>query len=211
MNTIVRDSDQSKGRLLVVDDDLVQRTIIGKVGSRLGYDTAIASSFERAAELLRAEAFDVMTLDLSLGKRDGVELLRLAADLGLNTMPIVIISGCDERILNTTRRMGQALNLSLTSCLTKPLDLDRLREALLLPASGPETSPSSAVEPVIDRERIVAALESNEFFVEFQPKISLETNRVIGAEALARWRAGACPNSESCRPPFSFRSSSGWV
>lgn len=188
MNTIVRDSDQSKGRLLVVDDDLVQRTIIGKVGSRLGYDTAIASSFERAAELLRAEAFDVMTLDLSLGKRDGVELLRLAADLGLNTMPIVIISGCDERILNTTRRMGQALNLSLTSCLTKPLDLDRLREALLLPASGPETSPSSAVEPVIDRERIVAALESNEFFVEFQPKISLETNRVIGAEALARWR-----------------------
>ncbi len=188
MNTIVRDSDQSKGRLLVVDDDLVQRTIIGKVGSRLGYDTAIASSFERAAELLRAEAFDVMTLDLSLGKRDGVELLRLAADLGLNTMPIVIISGCDERILNTTRRMGQALNLSLTSCLTKPLDLDRLREALLMPASGPETSPSSAVEPVIDRERIVAALESNEFFVEFQPKISLETNRVIGAEALARWR-----------------------
>lgn len=188
MNTIVRDLDQSKGRLLVVDDDLVQRTIIGKVGSRLGYDTAIASSFERAAELLRAEAFDVMTLDLSLGKRDGVELLRLAADLGLNTMPIVIISGCDERILNTTRRMGQALNLSLTSCLTKPLDLDRLREALLMPASGPETSPSSAVEPVIDRERIVAALESNEFFVEFQPKISLETNRVIGAEALARWR-----------------------
>jgi EAL domain-containing protein (putative c-di-GMP-specific phosphodiesterase class I)/FixJ family two-component response regulator len=188
MNAVLRDSDQPRGRLLVVDDDLVQRTIIGKIGARLGYDAVIAPSFEHAAELLRTEAFDILTLDLSLGERDGVELLRLAADLKLNAMPIVIISGCEDRILNTTRRVCQALDLSLTSCLTKPLGLDHLREALLLPASDPVAPASNAVEPVIDRERIMAALERNEFFVEFQPKVNLETDRVIGAEALARWR-----------------------
>lgn len=34
------------------------------------------------------------------------------------------------------------------------------------------------------------ALEKNEFKVYFQPKVSLETNRIIGAEALIRWRKG---------------------
>ena len=159
-----------------------------KSGAELGYDTAIASSFEAASELLRTGAFDIMTLDLSLGERDGIELLRLAADLKLNAMPIVIISGCEERILNTTRRVGQALELSLTCCLTKPLSLDHLREALLLPASDHEASAFGAAAPLIDRERVIAALERDEFLVEFQPKVDLETGQAIGAEALARWR-----------------------
>ena len=38
MRTIAGHADQSDGRLLVVDDDQVQRTIIAKIGARLGYD-----------------------------------------------------------------------------------------------------------------------------------------------------------------------------
>ena len=188
MRTIARQTDFSKGRLLVVDDDLVQRTIIGKIGARLGYEADIASTFEIASELLRANAFDVMTLDLSLGERDGVELLRLIAELGLKAMPIVIVSGCDERILNTTRRVGRALDLSLTCCLSKPLNLDHVRAALLQPAKDQAASPGAAAMPGIDRERILAALSHDEFFVEFQPKVDLRTGRATGAEVLARWR-----------------------
>ena len=39
-------------RLLVVDDDLVQRVLIGKIGAKLGYETVVASSYEAATELL---------------------------------------------------------------------------------------------------------------------------------------------------------------
>ena len=89
MAAVVGQLAESMGRLLVVEGDLVQRTVIGRIGANLGYDTAFASSFEAAAGLLRHESFDVMTIDLSLGTRDGIELLRLAADLGLHTIRLL--------------------------------------------------------------------------------------------------------------------------
>jgi EAL domain-containing protein (putative c-di-GMP-specific phosphodiesterase class I) len=189
MRKISRHTVECKGRLLVVDDDLVQRTIIGKIGAKLGYDTVIASTFEIASELLQREAFDIMTLDLSLGERDGVELLRLVADCKLYAMPIVIISGCDERILNSTKRVAEGLNLSLTRCLNKPLNLDNLRDALFLPGHGRVDSVRGTAMPEISRETIVAGLARNEIYVEFQPKIDLNSGKVMGAEALARWRS----------------------
>ena len=177
----------TRNRLLVVDDDLVQRVLISKIGAKLGYDTVVASSYEAATELLACEAFEVMALDLSLGERDGVELLRFVAERNLRAMSIVIISGCDDRIMKATRRVVNGLKLSLGGCLTKPLDLNRLRSALELPRRSALAATSVAPLLQITPERIVRGLANHEFSVEFQPKIALQTGRVVGAEALARW------------------------
>lgn len=187
MRTIEHRTEELRGRLLVVEDDLVQRTIIGSLGARLGYDTVSASTFEIASGLLRTENFDMMTLDLSLGEHDGVELLRLIAALKLNAMPIVIVSGCEERVRNTIKRVAAALDLALTTTLTKPLNIDKLRVALTRPMRFSAPRHGHAQAPTITRERIVAALARKEFVVELQPKIDLNTNEITGAEALARW------------------------
>jgi EAL domain-containing protein (putative c-di-GMP-specific phosphodiesterase class I) len=188
MTAMLGQAAKSMGRLLVVENDLVQRTLISKIGEKLGYETLIASSFEAAAALLRQQPFDIMTLDLSLGERDGVELLRLVADIGLRSMPIVIISACDERIVNSAKRVAKGLKLSLNGCITKPLDLDRLKEALYLPHSIASARDSEAPPINLTRERITSGLARAEFFVEFQPKVDLRSGKVVGAEALARWR-----------------------
>jgi len=178
----------TRSRLLVVDDDLVQRVLISKIGAKLGYDTVVAPSFEAATELLARDTFDIMALDLSLGERDGVELLRFVAERNLQAMSIVIISGCDDRVMKATRRVVNGLKLSLGGCLTKPLDLSRLRSALELPQRPPLAAASVAPSLQITPERIVRGLAEDEFFVEFQPKIALQSGKVVGAEALARWR-----------------------
>ncbi len=189
MTAIQHRTEQLRGRLLVVEDDLVQRTIIGTIGAKLGYDSVVASTVESASKLLRTEKFDMMTLDLSLGARDGVELLRLIAGLKLNALPIVVISGYEERILNTIKRVATTFDLSLVNCLSKPLNLDKLRVALVKPAFRRAIAGDEAETPAIGRDRIVAALKQKEFFVELQPKIDLHSNEIYGAEALARWLA----------------------
>ena len=112
MREIPRQSQASLGRLLVVDDDVVQQSVIGKIGAKLGYDTLIAPSFASASAVLSERAFDVVTLDLSLGEHDGVELLWLLSERGLHRIPVVIISGADERPESRSSRLRMSASVS---------------------------------------------------------------------------------------------------
>ena len=121
--------DVSHHSLLVVEDALIHRTIISKIGDKVGFVTRTASSVEAAEALLRTQEFDAITLDLGLGEHVGVEVLRLLADLRSKT-PIIIISVSDDSILDETCRIGRSLDLNIWKPLRKPIDLTRLREML---------------------------------------------------------------------------------
>jgi len=115
-------------QLLVVDDDVIQRTIISRVGTQCGYATASAASFAEAAQLLAQQSFDCVTLDLSLGKDSGVLLLGKIA--GTNKLaPIIVISGTEPHIQLSTLKIAQSLGLQM-QFLTKPLKIADLRAVL---------------------------------------------------------------------------------
>jgi CheY-like chemotaxis protein len=122
-------ADVSHHSLLVVEDALVHRTIISKIGDKVGFVARSASSVEAAEALLRAQDFDAITLDLGLGEHVGIEVLRLLADLKSKT-PIIIISASDDAILEETCRIGRSLDLDIWKPLRKPIDLTQLREML---------------------------------------------------------------------------------
>ena len=61
-------------RALIVDDDALNRQILSASLARGGHEVETAPSGERAMELLRAEAFDVVLSDVFMPGMDGFQL-----------------------------------------------------------------------------------------------------------------------------------------
>lgn len=115
--------------LLVIDDDDIHRRIISRVAEKSGFQAIGASSFEEAADHLGQGGIDCITLDLSLGSRAGVEILRLLSSSNC-VAPIVVISGAEANIFDETMRIGKSLKLDLRDPVSKPVDLSALRQLL---------------------------------------------------------------------------------
>jgi DNA-binding NtrC family response regulator len=81
-----------KPRILVIDDEESIRTTFKVFLERDGYEVVVAETYEEGADFLQRGAFDVVFSDIALGRRSGVELLRLAGTNQPNS-PIVMITG----------------------------------------------------------------------------------------------------------------------
>ncbi len=121
-------------RLLVIDDDLVQRKIIAKLGAQAGYEVIEAATLDDAEKCLRGQRFDCITLDLSLGGQSGAILLRTVVSSG-NLVPVIVVSGAEEHVARTTVDFAHSLNLD-AELLAKPLKLVELRNALMAKKDG---------------------------------------------------------------------------
>jgi two-component system, chemotaxis family, chemotaxis protein CheY len=116
-------------RLLVIDDDNLHRMIICRVAVKAGYAPAGAATYDEAAQLVQDNAFDCITLDLSLGEHAGVELLRHLWVIGCKAT-IIIISGCDDATCDDTQRVAESLKLKVWESIPKPVNLGVLRDSL---------------------------------------------------------------------------------
>ncbi|HKO95799.1 MAG TPA: HAMP domain-containing protein [Pyrinomonadaceae bacterium] len=81
-------------RLLVVEDDDVQRmSVVELIGNGDVHTTAVATG-EEAMTALRGERFDCMVLDLKLPDMSGFDLIeKLQTELGRYDLPIIIYTG----------------------------------------------------------------------------------------------------------------------
>jgi signal transduction histidine kinase/DNA-binding response OmpR family regulator len=87
------DARLSRGvrRVLVVEDDEVQRDAIGRLLAAADVETVTAGTAAACLELLRNETFDCMVLDLSLPDASGFTLLETLSSEGIYAFPPVIV------------------------------------------------------------------------------------------------------------------------
>jgi HAMP domain-containing protein/CheY-like chemotaxis protein len=88
--------DRKVKRLLVVEDDDVQRnSVVELIGNRDVNTTAVGTGAE-ALEALKSEPFDCMVLDLGLPDMTGFELIKkVRKEVDLSNLPIIIYTARD--------------------------------------------------------------------------------------------------------------------
>lgn len=86
-----------KGHVLVVDDSLMNRTLLRSHLTHLGHTVQEAENGLQALEKIDSDAFDLVLLDLTMPEMDGHEVLQALRDRKLlGTLPVVVISSHDE-------------------------------------------------------------------------------------------------------------------
>jgi len=132
-------------RLLVIDDDNLHRMIICRAAAKAGYLPAGAATYEEAVKLAQETAFDCITLDLSLGDRAGVDMLRHLWVIGCKA-PVIIISGCDDQTCNDSAKVAESLKLNVWDSISKPVNLATLRESLESLKASWNVAPADAAQ-----------------------------------------------------------------
>ena len=71
----MRDDNRAGARLLVVDDNKVNRLLLTRSLELQGHRVASAENGRVALEMLRREAFDLLLLDMEMPEMDGFQVL----------------------------------------------------------------------------------------------------------------------------------------
>lgn len=171
-------------RVLVIDDEPAVCELIETVADAAGFSTASANSRDQIESALLGR-FDIVVLDLSLGELDGIEIMgRLAAIR--RGLPVVLVSGADEVLLTSARRIAEMQKLRVVATLAKPFGVDALTAAL--------DEAGRLAQQMIDPTGPSLLIDDDQLFdpeflrLAYQPKVSGTTGDIMGVEALVRWR-----------------------
>ena len=85
------------GRILIADDNRVNRLLLGRGLEQQGHTVVFAEHGREALELLRNDEFDLLLLDVLMPELDGYEVLaELTRDSLLRDIPVIMTSSIDE-------------------------------------------------------------------------------------------------------------------
>jgi class 3 adenylate cyclase len=87
---------ESGARLLVVEDNKVNRLLLIRNLELQGHRVASAENGRVALEMLKSEPFDLLLLDIAMPEVDGFQVLeRLLADSRLRDLPVIVTSALE--------------------------------------------------------------------------------------------------------------------
>jgi two-component system KDP operon response regulator KdpE len=112
----------SRATLLLVDDELIVRRLLGDALARAGYHVEVASSDTEALDRLARPGIDMLLVDLRLGDADGVQVMQAARQLWPR-LPIIMLTAN-----GSLSSAIAAVRCGVADYLLKPIDLDTLRE-----------------------------------------------------------------------------------
>ena len=109
---------ERSGRILIVDDHVTNRLKLAMAVKALGHETEQAADGAEALEMMRAEPFDLVLLDIMMPVMSGDEALRVMRDdKALQMLPVIVVSASEE-----VTSAIECIKLGAEDYLPKPFD-----------------------------------------------------------------------------------------
>jgi PAS domain S-box-containing protein len=138
----------TRGRVLVVEDNEVNQLVARSMAERLGYAVDVVSDGTQAVSITAEVSYSAVLMDCHMPVMDGFEATRTIRhrDRDIRHLPIIAMTaGAMEE------DRDKCLAAGMDAYLTKPVDMDRLRELL---AEWVPRVPSPGPDPALDPERL---------------------------------------------------------
>ena len=110
--------------LLYVEDDEILRKNYVSTLSLIFEEVIEANNYKNALELYNSNTPDIILVDINLGNLSGIDLVKKIREIDLET-PIVFLTAHSDN-----KYLLEAANLQIDGYIVKPLDLDKLQNAM---------------------------------------------------------------------------------
>ena len=173
-------------RILIVDDDAGQRSLLNAFLKSQGFETFPVSSGERALDALRQHSFAMMISDVRMPGISGLETLRRARREHA-VLPVLLVTAYSD-----IRDAVGAMRDGAVNYLSKPIDLDELlanvRQATGLSRTAPVkfSEDKQLPQSVISRSPLMQAVFRDAALVAAsESRVLLAGESGVGKEVLA--------------------------
>jgi len=112
---------ESKGKILVVDDEKSMREILQIFLKNEGYGVSVASNGEAAIEDIKKDIFDLIITDMNMPKASGLDLLKSAKQISPDTIVVIITA------FGSTDSAVEAMKLGAYDYVQKPFQMDEIK------------------------------------------------------------------------------------
>lgn len=174
--------------VLIIDDDPTQVAILHAyfTSLKVGEVKGTTNASEALAYInSNNDKIELIVSDLQMPEMDGLEFLRHLSSLRYDGK-LAIISGVKSDLLDHAARLAKMHNLNLIGQVPKPVTKYAL-DNVFLKVDHDHFVAEKRDKYFITQNDFSSAMQNGEIKPYFQPKIDVQTGRIIGAEALVRW------------------------
>jgi len=176
-------------KILILDDDHFMLRLLTRMLTNKGF-TSVSSCDNGADALKKTEVADtcpdLILLDLNMPDMDGIEFVRYLVDRHYKGS-LILVSGEDERMLQTAEKLVHAHKIPMLGYLHKPVNPDKLFRLIENWVSPTLKKKISSQQKIYTAEEIQTAISNHELVNYYQPKVAVATGEIISVESLVRW------------------------
>ena len=174
--------------VMIVEDHPFQQEYLYHAFSEVGgLSVNTAWGGAEALRFLQQKDYDLVVSDLFMPDMDGVQLIQKIAALPKRPA-LALMSTASRRMLISAGLAAESSGLTVIGLISKPVELKAVRQLRDCLDKLHSAVPPADREVQKNRQLLVRAMENGQIQAWFQPKKSLRTGRICGAEALVRWR-----------------------